>query len=144
MSAAAGSIAAMAFLVIAALHAYWALGGFWPGRDEESLARLVVGGPPGMRFPGRPATWAVVAVLAGGAAVVLAAADILPVPAPRGLVRGAALLGAAMLLLRAVEGVFDVRLRPDTAGTPFARLNLILYSPLCFVLALLTAASASR
>jgi len=143
LSAAAASIAAAAFLAIAALHAYWALGGFWPGRDEESLARVVVGGPPGMRFPGRAATWAVVAVLAGGAAVVLAAAGILPVPAPRGLVRGAAFLGAAVLLLRGIEGFLDVRLRPDTASSPFARLNVILYSPLCLVLALLTALSAS-
>lgn len=142
MSAAAGSIAAGAFLSIAALHAYWALGGFWPGRDEESLARLVVGGPPGMRFPGRAATWAVVAVLAGGAAVVLAAAGVVSVPAPRGLVRGAALLGAAVLLVRGVEGFVDIRLRPDTAASPFARLNRLLYSPLCVVLALLTALSA--
>ena len=24
-------------------HGYWALGGFWPGHNETSLARLVVG-----------------------------------------------------------------------------------------------------
>ncbi len=144
MSVAAGSLAAAAFLAIAALHAYWALGGFWPGRDAESLARLVVGGPPGMRFPGRVATWAVVAVLAGGAAVVLAAAGVMAVPAPPALVRGAALLGAAVLLIRGLEGLVDVRLRPDTVGSPFARLNVILYSPLCLLLALLTALGASR
>jgi len=53
---AAGALAALAFVLIALLHAYWALGGDWPGRDRESLARTVVGGPAGMPFPGATAT----------------------------------------------------------------------------------------
>ncbi len=144
MTVAAGSLAAAAFFAIAALHAYWALGGYWPGRDAESLARMVVGGRPGMRFPGRAATWAVAAVLAGGAMVVLAAAGIVATPAPRSLSRCAALVGAVVLLVRGLEGFVDVRFRPSTAGSPFARLNVILYSPVCLVLALLTALAASR
>jgi hypothetical protein len=39
----AGCLAALLFLGIAALHAYWALGGLWPGHDADSLFRTVVG-----------------------------------------------------------------------------------------------------
>lgn len=139
----ASVLAAFVFAGIAALHAYWALGGFWPGRDADSLARTVVGGPPGMAFPGRLATWAVVAVLVTGATAVLAAGGMVALPVPRSVLRGAVLLGAGVLVLRGLEGFVDVRLRPETAGSPFERLNVRVYSPLCLVLALLTAISAS-
>jgi hypothetical protein len=142
VSGLAASLAAALFLGIAAIHAYWALGGCWPGHDPESLARIVVGGPPGMRFPRRGATWAVVAVLIGAAATALAAGGVVRVPAPLGLVRGAALLGTAALALRGLEGFVDTRLRPDTAGSPFVPLNIRVYSPLCLVLALLLGAAA--
>lgn len=141
-SPAAAVIAAAGFLALAALHAYWALGGFWPGRDAETLARRVVGGPRGMRGPGPGPTWAVVAVLLGAAAVALGAAGLVPLPAPGGLVRGAAGLGVAVLLVRGLEGFVDERLRPDTAGSPFARLNVRVYSPLCLALAALLAVAA--
>lgn len=144
MSAVAGGTVAAAFLVIAVLHAYWALGGFWPGHDPESLARTVVGGPPGMRFPGRAATWAVVAVLVAGAAVALAAARLVTLPAPDSLAPAAGLLGAAVLTVRGLVGFVDVRLRPGTAGSRFARLNVVLYSPLCLVLAALLGLAARR
>lgn len=138
----AGTIAAALFTLIAVVHAYWACGGVWPGRDRESLARTVVGGPAGMAFPSRGATWGVVALLLLGAATVLGAAGLLAVPLPPWMPRSAALLGAALLLLRGVEGFFDVRVRPSTAGSPFARLNVALYSPLCLALAALVAMAA--
>jgi hypothetical protein len=142
MSTTPGAAAAIVFFLIAALHGYWALGGVWPGRDAESLARTVVGGPPGMAFPGRAATWAVVAVLLTGAMTALAAGGLIVTSLPMRVVRSLALVGAAVLLVRGVEGFFDVRLRPETAGSPFVRLNVVLYSPLCLVLAVLFAAAA--
>jgi hypothetical protein len=142
VSAAAGAAAAAAFLAIAGLHAYWALGGFWPGRDADSLARTVVGGRPGMRGPGPAATWAVVIVLLGAAVTALAAGGLVALPIPGAWVHGAARLGALVLLLRGLEGFVDARLRPDTVGSPFARLNVVLYSPLCLALSLLTWAAA--
>ncbi len=144
MSALAAALAAVLFLGTAALHAYWALGGCWPGRDPESLARIVVGGPPGMGFPGPGATWSVVVVLVGAAVTALAAAGVVQLSAPFGLVRGAALLGAAVLVLRGLEGFVDTRFRPDTVGSPFERLNVRVYSPLCLVLALLLGTAAWR
>jgi hypothetical protein len=141
----AAGIAATLFAAIALLHAYWAVGGLWPGHDRDSLARAVVGGPPGMAFPGAAATWAVVLVLAAAAVVVLAAAGLLTVPAvPPAWARGAAWLGAAVLLGRGLAGFVDTRLRPETVGSPFARLNVVIYSPLCLALAALTFLSAVR
>jgi hypothetical protein len=144
VSAWAGGTVAALLGAIALLHAYWALGGFWPGRDPESLARTVVGGPPGLRFPGPGATWAVVVVLAGAAVTVLAAAGLVALPVPAPWIRTAALAGAAILLVRGLEGFVDTRLRPDTVGSPFARLNRLVYSPLCLLLAALTAVAALR
>ncbi len=140
----AATLAAATFVAIAALHGYWAMGGFWPGHDPESLARTVVGGQPGMRFPGPSACWAVAAVLVAGAVVVLAAGGVLALPVPAPIARGAAGVGALALLLRGLEGFVDERLRPDTAGSPFARLNVRLYSPLCLALAIATAVAAWR
>ncbi len=40
------SIALLIFSIltlIACLHAFWAIGGKWPGRDDESLAKMVIG-----------------------------------------------------------------------------------------------------
>lgn len=135
-------LAALAFVLIALLHAYWALGGVWPGRDRESLARTVVGGPAGMPFPSSAATWGVVAVLLVGAAVALGAAGVVALPLPQPALRAAALLGAGVLLARGLEGYVDVRLRPETVGSPFVPLNVRLYSPLCLALAVLVALSA--
>ncbi|MEW5854033.1 MAG: DUF3995 domain-containing protein, partial [Myxococcota bacterium] len=64
MSAVLALATAVALALVAALHVYWAAGGKWPGTDDESLARTVVGGPPGMRAPGPAACLAVALVLA--------------------------------------------------------------------------------
>jgi hypothetical protein len=139
----AAAFAAAAFAALAALHGYWALGGFWPGRDSESLARTVVGSPPGSAAPGPGPCWLVAVLLLGAAATVLGAAGLLPLPVPAVAVRWAALLGAAVLLVRGLEGFADRRIRPASVGSPFARLNVLLYSPLCLLLSLLTFLAAT-
>jgi hypothetical protein len=53
--------AAVIFVMIAGVHAYWAMGGLWPGTDADSLHRIVVGGAPGPYAPGPAATWIVAA-----------------------------------------------------------------------------------
>ncbi len=136
---AAAVLAALLYFTIAGLHAYWALDGVWPGKDRESLYRTVVGGPPGMRGPGRAATLMVAGILVVASATVLAGAGLMPAPVPRGWLRIAAVSGASVLLLRGLEGFVDTRLRPQTVGSPFARLNARVYSPLCLLLALCTA-----
>jgi len=118
--------------VLAGLHLYWSVGGRWPGHDEESLARMVVGGPPGMRMPGMTACLVVSVLLVAGAVVVLGAAGVLPLPIA--LMRPAAYVLIGVFLLRGVGGLFDGLFRPATHGSSYARLNLMLYSPLCVTL----------
>ena len=47
-------IAAASLLAIAALHVYWAFGGYWPGHDARSLVVTVVGEPPEKPVPSTP------------------------------------------------------------------------------------------
>ena len=135
----AAIVAAVIFIVLAGVHAYWAVGGVWPGTDADSLHRTVVGGAPGRYSPGPTATWMVAAMLLAAALTVLGGAGLLPLPVPRLWLRTLARVGAAVLLLRGIQGFVDVRMRPETAGGPFARLNVWFYSPLCLVLAVCTA-----
>ncbi len=136
-------VPAVVFAGLGALHAYWALGGLWPGKDPESLGDMVLGGPAGTRVPGPAACLAVFVVLGVGSVTVLASAGWLGQTVQPGA-RLLALAGASVLTLRGVQGFFDTRLRPGTRGSRFARLNVVLYSPLCLGLAALTIASAMR
>ncbi len=64
-------IVAALLTAIAALHVYWGAGGVWPGRDGESLALTVVGGPIGSRMPSAFACHAVAVVLVAAAPLAL-------------------------------------------------------------------------
>ena len=130
MSAALGLVGAAGLGVLALLHVSWAAGGRWPGHDEESLARTVVGGPPGMRMPGPAACLAVAAALGVAALALLHCGGWVGPWLPAAWARGLALFSGGVLALRGGVGFLDARLRPATVGTPFARLNVRLYSPL--------------
>jgi hypothetical protein len=123
---------------VAALHVHWALGGVWPGRDAESLARTVVGGPAGTPMPSPGACLGVALVLLGAAWVLLAASGLVAHLLPSAAVRALAWACAAVFALRGAYGFFDARVRPSTRGSRFERLNVIVYSPLCLGLALAT------
>jgi hypothetical protein len=130
---------------IAALHAYWALGGLWPGHDRASLAAMVIGGPASTRLPGRAATLVVALALICSAALVLRAGGWISLAAlPDSLARTGGWIVAAVLLLRGLGGFFEVFLRSSIVGTPYAYWNRVLYSPLCLgVSALVTLALVS-
>ena len=120
-----------AFFALAALHLYWAVGGRWPGSDAESLARTVIGGPPGMKMA-PPAACIVVAVLLTSAGLlVLAAGDLVALPLPANALRVLVLCVAGVMRLRGLVGFVDERLRPAIRGSRYARLNKRFYSPLC-------------
>lgn len=102
------------FLALGAVHVYWGLGGLWPGRDSRSLADFVIGREP---MPGPRACIVVAAVLVLG-----------PLLAPGPMALG--------LLLRGAGGYVDHLLRPEIVGSRYEKLNRILYSPLCLLLAL--------
>ncbi|GGR35728.1 DUF3995 domain-containing protein [Deinococcus ruber] len=129
---------ALALGLIAGLHVYWGVGGVWPGRDAQSLARTVVGGPPGMKPPPLLACVAVAGLLLVAAGLLLMTGGVWATWLPTWLLRLGTAGVAAVLLLRGVAGYFMQRIRPAPAGTPFVRLNLLIYSPLCLLLGGLT------
>ncbi len=140
--------AAALLFAIALLHVYWALGGFWPGHDDQSLARTVVGSLN--RMPPAHMSWAVAIFMAGGA--------LLPLIV-RGWLAGilaadthATISIAAQYLVWFLAGVFAVRglagffwsaLIPASRDTPFEALNRKIYSPLCLGIALLLGMTAA-
>jgi hypothetical protein len=119
---------------IAALHAAWALGWYWPAGSEQELAEHVLSNGERERLDGElpsPAITGVVALGLGGAAAVVRAAA--------GGTRSRALRGAAW----GVAGIFLVRglVYPplDVIGgldDTDDRLDLAIYSPLCLALGL--------
>ena len=114
-------------LVIAGLHAYWAAGGTWPAATEADLAESVVG-KPGTKMPPPFLTAAVAALLVLAAVAVMVRANAWRVT-PRWLPVWATWAVSGILLLRGIGGILS-----DLVGGlehRFARLDLILYSPLC-------------
>ncbi|HRI48612.1 MAG TPA: DUF3995 domain-containing protein, partial [Pseudomonadota bacterium] len=102
-------VPAVVFAGLGALHAYWALGGLWPGKDPESLGGIVLGGPAGTRVPGPAACLAVFAVLGVGSVTVLASAGWLG-QTVQPVARMLALSCASVLPIRGVLGFFDTPL----------------------------------
>jgi hypothetical protein len=120
-------------VALAALHASWALGSYWPGDSESELAEYVLSRGERDRLDGGlppvALTWTVALGLAGAAAIVRNAATG---------ARSRALRGAAW----GVAGVFFARavayLPSDLIGglnDQYQRLDLALYAPLCLALA---------
>jgi hypothetical protein len=141
----ASASAAVVLLVLALLHLYWAAGGLWPGSDRASLARTVVGGGERLRFPTRTATVAVAAALSVAALLVATHSGLVALPAAAErwspYVDALAWCVAAVFLFRGLGGFFEIYLRPSIDGSPYARWNVILYSPLCLGLAAMIALS---
>jgi hypothetical protein len=67
--------------------------------------------------------------------ITLAAQDIVPPIFSGAVNRVAAFALAGVLGLRGAGGFLETRLRPEIQGSPYARLNVQLYSPLCLMLA---------
>jgi hypothetical protein len=130
-------VAAIVLAAIALIHVYWAGGGFFPGKDANSLAQTVVGGKPGMAMPPVFACLVVAGLLLIAAWVVLVVGGVTPAVLSLELHKLAAFGLCAVLFLRGAGGFFDARLRPEIKGSPYEKLNLSLYSPLCLTLAAL-------
>ena len=132
-------LAWLLFAVLAAvafLHLYWATGGRWPGRDEASLARTVVGTANEAMPPS--AVTLVVTVAIGAVAVVPPwTAGLVDVPGdarlPAWVPVAACLTGSAVFGLRGIVGLTP-RWRRAMPCEPFVRLNRRVYSPLCLAL----------
>jgi len=118
-----------ALIAIAALHAYWGLGGTWPERTAADLARAVVGDGR-TRMPPPWACFAVALLLLIVAAwpwAMLAYPDSQPL-----LVVG--IVAAGIFFVRGSAG-YSPRWRQRFSAEPFATRDMRLYSPLCMILA---------
>ncbi|MFB7213916.1 DUF3995 domain-containing protein [Streptomyces sp. NPDC056255] len=122
----AAVLVASVLTVDALLHLYWTTGATWPAADDRSLSYAVLG--TDVPFT-PPILLPLVALLLTAAAFVLARTRRPRTP----LFRVGALAVTAGLALRAVAGVYW--LFAKETGTAFYWLNLVLYTPLCAVLA---------
>ncbi|WP_088348029.1 MULTISPECIES: DUF3995 domain-containing protein [Rhodomicrobium] len=118
---------------IAALHAYWALGGLWPGRDQTELARTVVGNVGVTHMPPASLTAIVAALIAAVAAWPLLIAPLLRLVLPHVVIAAATILIGAVFMLRGLLG-YSEAMRRRHAAEPFATYNRLYYSPLCLAL----------
>jgi hypothetical protein len=131
--------ACLILIAVAALHIYWALGGYWPGEDEASLVAKCIGS--GTKMPPVWMTLMVALALLIGAWLVLAGRGILRPPFPGWCYTAALWVLFGVFALRGSAGMLIGQTR-DRKNTPFHRLNLLYYSPLCLVIAALIAVSA--
>ncbi len=119
---------------LSALHAYWGLGGVWPGTDPASLAETVVG-TRGGRMPGLIPCLVVSACLTAVAVFVGWRAGIVPdLKLPLWLWTAGYGGALAVFAARGIAGFVPSLVR-YSEGTPFHRLNTVLYSPLCIAIA---------
>jgi hypothetical protein len=121
-------------MIIAAFHLHWGLGGFWPGTDETSLVEHVVGRTRDMKPPSPFACFLVAAGLTLIAVAVMVRCTFTVLPAFVNLSAGVLVSAATFIffgrgLLGFVPPVFAY-----AKGTPFFKLNMLVYSPLCLLL----------
>ena len=117
-------IASLGLIIIAAIHLLWALGYWWPIKDETALARAVVGTKGITKMPGAVACSMVVVALLFGAAW-----PWLPDMALKSM----GLFGIAVVFqIRAAIAYapFMKRMSPEQ---PFRRLDETYYAPLYIV-----------
>jgi len=128
------SLVALVLLAIALLHAYWGVGGVWPGSDPADLARRVAGfrdSAGSIRSP--VACFLVAAALCFSAVVALVLGGAIASPLPFFILGPAALVITLVFLGRGVAG-YTSAWRRLTPVQPFARLDRRYYSPLCLLL----------
>jgi hypothetical protein len=119
---------------IAALHAAWGAGLRWPCRNEQTLVTLVVGYAR-ERMPTPVRCFAAAGAILAAAVVLAALAGFWRPSLPAG---GLTLLGIGMTGVFAGRGVagYLPAWRARFPRQPFARLDRLVYSPLCLCIAL--------
>lgn len=119
--------------LLALLHVYWGAGGVWPGTDSQSLARAVAGFKGSSRTPSSATCFAVaLALLIAAVWPVLLSGEFGGL-LPDWLVLLGGVGLAALFCGRGILGYLP-GWRRHTPEMPFARLDRLIYSPLCLVL----------
>lgn len=118
-------IASATLIVIAAVHLLWALGYWWPIKDEAQLARTVVGTKGIEKMPGAVACSLVVVAL-----LFAAAWPWFPDSPFKG---GGLFIIAIVFQIRAVAA-FTPLMKRATPEQPFRKMDETYYAPLCILL----------
>jgi len=113
---------------LAALHLIWALGIWWPIRDEPSLARAAVGAKGIHKMPPKSASFLVFIALSIAAFWPWMSASL-----PRGIYM-AGLAGLALVFLGRGLLTYTAFWRKICPEEPFATLDKKYYGPLCFTI----------
>lgn len=122
-------------LLIALIHAYWGLGGRWPGTDDFSFVEHVVGRTKDMQPPSPLSCFGVAAALFITAGLVATKAGLIsPSPIPSIAIDVAFWGAASVFALRGIAGFVPAAMA-YARDTPFHRLNRLYYSPLCLIIA---------
>jgi Protein of unknown function (DUF3995) len=141
MSASFAALLMITLAFLAALHLYWAFGGFWPATNETELIGLVIGKTPDMRMPS-PMQCATVSLLLTGGIVMLALRQgIIAAPIPEWMTtigHGAMTLG---FFGRGCITYFTSMTR-YAEDTPFYALDRRYYAPFCYSMSALLIAEA--
>ncbi len=124
-------------MAIAALHAYWASGGL----VGKGIAIPERDGKP-VLTPGAAITYAVAACLALAALIIAMRVGFMPSWAAGPVLHVATWALVAVFALRAVGDFRYVGFFKRVRGTRFSRLDTMIYSPLCCLLAILIADAA--
>lgn len=126
-------VLAVTLVILGLLHALWGFGITFPARNEEKLARMVVGRRGITRMPSTAACLFVAGGLFASAALALTLGRLVPMPASKWLVAFLGLSAAFLFLGRGIVGVLPAfeRAAPEQ---PFLSLNRRIYSPLSFLI----------
>lgn len=120
-----------AFLTLSLWHVYWLLG----GRVGRDAAIPEVDGKPVFQ-PSAAATFVVALALALCALLLAATAGLIPLPISHTVLTWLTRALAFVLLLRAIGDFRLVGFFKRIRNTHFARLDTLVYSPLCLLLAI--------
>jgi hypothetical protein len=118
------------------LHFYWALGGRWPARDEETLARTVVGTKGIRRMPPRWLTLVVSLLILLAGMWPLFWTGQLGTPFSLPVLRAGMMVLAFVFLARGVAG-FTPAFRARHCEEPFATLDRNYFTPLVLIVGIL-------
>ncbi|MCF2905420.1 DUF3995 domain-containing protein [Octadecabacter sp. CECT 8868] len=115
-------LASAGLIVIAAVHLLWALGYWWPIKDETELARAVVGTKGIEKMPNAAACSMVVVALLFAAAWPWF---------PDGALKSLGLLGIAFVFQIRAAVAYAPFWKRNSPEQPFRRLDETYFAPLC-------------
>lgn len=120
--------------VVAALHAYWGLGGLWPAASARELVDTVMGDASVQAIPGPAVTLPLAFLLFLVGVNAMMAANLIPFR-PRWLVKTGTALLALVFILRGLSG-FYLPFTDIPVTEPFATYDVRYYSPLILAVGL--------